>query len=380
MASPQYTDQQYQQQIEYWKTHEAKTAPEVQQKVEAYQYAVAHGIKGAQFLNENEVNVNKTGFGSAGPAPSPTGGPASAAPAAAAAAPTTAMHKLGIGTQLKTIGDNGRAADPFSGSLPHAAAGARAGYDAATNQLVQSLNGIKDVPQQSYVGDANADPAALARQNAALDQLQGQTSVQETPEEKLMRYMAQGKQEQQEKSTRLANEAQLRSQGMLGSGGQIASMLGSAQNTGQERTMSELGAQANAQQRAMQALANYNTATGTARTQSTNESQFNQNMKKGFNDTNTGIQQQNQANQISRAGQIAQAQVGNTQAKYGTTQDVQNTDTSLTGKVATNNSNTAGSVGTAGQNTAGALGDAGNVKLNADGTLKRAADAASPGP
>ena len=90
-------------QIEYWKTHKAKTAAEEQQKVAAYQYANDHGIKGARWPDASELrlapsNVGGTNWDNLGAGLSTlavgaagiAGGPAAALAAGAAAAPVIA--------------------------------------------------------------------------------------------------------------------------------------------------------------------------------------------------------------------------------------------------------------------------------------------------
>lgn len=267
------------------------------------------------------------------------------------------------------------------GTLTGAYETANQGDAAALAQLQGALGGITDPTISDYVGDTTAtqasdNPADAARQQAALNQLQGQTGVSETAEEKLMRYMAQRKQEQQEQSNRLAAKNDLQSRGVYGSGAEIASMLGSNQNTGAERTISELGAQANAQQRAMAALQAYNTGAATARGQSTQLSEYNtgqtntanqlnQGLKEQHNQFATGQQSLNNKDKAQRAATSADATFNADKAVGDRAQNAATTRINLAGATSGSGNTGVGMINSAGSSLAGALGDQGNVVLNA---------------
>lgn len=179
--------------------------------------------------------------------------------------------------------NNALAREPPStaGSLTDVYDWANQSDKAALQDFSNKLAAYKDVQGPDYTADiesqgakAYADPNDVARQTQALDMLKARTGVEETGEERLLRFNARQKQEQQQKSDLAALRNELRSRGMYGSGAELAGALGSAQNTGMQRTASELGAQANAMQRAMAALQAYNTGSATARGQSAQEAQF----------------------------------------------------------------------------------------------------------
>jgi hypothetical protein len=132
------------------------------------------------------------------------------------------------------------------------------------NDYVDSLNAIKDPNLVNYVGDvqsqANVSDQARQAEGYALDKLKGFTDVKETAEEKLMRELARRKMEGQMKGDRDAMAQQLKARGVYGSGAELAGQLNSQGESASRRALEELAAQANAQQRAMQALGQYSTA------------------------------------------------------------------------------------------------------------------------
>lgn len=150
-------------------------------------------------------------------------------------------------------------------TLPKAYAETEAEHGKSVDDFVKAVSGIQDAPLVGYVGDIHSDatvsPETLARQNMALDKLQTNTDVKETAEERLMRELARRKMEGQMKGDREAMAQNLKARGVYGSGAELASQLGSQSETASRRALEELAAQANAQQRAMQALGQFSMAT-----------------------------------------------------------------------------------------------------------------------
>lgn len=110
--------------------------------------------------------------------------------------------------------------------------------------------------------DVQRDPALLARQNEALDQYDQWRNPELTAQERFMQEQMRLEQEQSEKASRDAVYQNLADRGMGGSGLELANMqLGSQQNS-QNRLLGDLGAQANAIQRAGAALAGYGQLSG----------------------------------------------------------------------------------------------------------------------
>jgi len=145
----------------------------------------------------------------------------------------------------------------------------------AEDMLLAAANGSLNVStnpadlarqQQSYAQlqgaangslDAHTNPEDLARQAQAADKLWGLTDPQMTAQE---RFLMEKFRQEEEHSRQAAMDAALRNlsaRGQLGSGGEIGALLGSQQTTSQNRMLQDLGAQANAVQRAQQSLGLY---------------------------------------------------------------------------------------------------------------------------
>lgn len=187
-------------------------------------------------------------------------------------------------------------------------------------------SGVPDV--ESQVGLSDATKAAQA---SSMGMLKDRTGVQETGEEKLMRLMARQKMENQMKGERGAMADRLKARGAYGSGAELASQLSGQQNLATERQISELGAQANAQRRAMDALKTYS-AQGLAQGsqdiaiggQKDAVSMFNANAK--HQDA-----QFKAKNATEIADKRASAGAGRTRNKQARTDSLVGTDTALTG-------------------------------------------------
>lgn len=176
------------------------------------------------------------------------------------------------------------------------------------NQLRGTLNGIQDPQLAAKVADlqseANISPEAKAARSDALNQLKGYTDVKETAQEKLMREMARREMEGQMKGQRDAMAANLKSRGVYGSGAEVASQLQTQQEAASRRALEELSAQANAQNRAMQALGAY----GTLGIQSGNQDIAQGQAHDAVNEFNSTItEQHNQADAKQKAANNAAA-------------------------------------------------------------------------
>ena len=190
---------------------------------------------------------------------------------------------------------------------------------------------------QSAAGLSDATKAA---QTASMSMLKDRTGVGETGEEKLMRLMARQKMENQMKGELGAMADRLKARGAYGSGAELASQLSGQQNLATERQISELGAQANAQRRAMDALKQYS-AQGIQQGQQDIEISGLKDAASMFN-ANTKHQDERFRTKtaIEIAGDIASAGAGRTRNKQGRTEFLVGTDTGLTNSET--GSNTAG--------------------------------------
>lgn len=164
-----------------------------------------------------------------------------------------------------------------NGSLDWQSQGAQAYADPRTvqgqwdvyGQLQAAANGSLD--QESQAAKAGASAETIQKQQQGLDKLWGLTDPSITAQERLMMEIARREQETSERASRDAVMSDLNARGMGGSGAEISNMLGQQELFGQERTLADLGAQANAQQRATQSLAMYIDASGQLRSQEFDE-------------------------------------------------------------------------------------------------------------
>jgi hypothetical protein len=145
----------------------------------------------------------------------------------------------------------------------------------------------------------------LAAQQSALAQYGALTSPQATAKEKFLYEQQREAQEQQEAASRGALMNDYRTRGVGGSGMELASILQGGQQNSQQRLLGDLGTQAGAVDRSMQALAGY----GNLSTQMT--AQGNQ------------VAQANAANRLGAAG--AQGNLAGTIRGQGDTLSMYNT-------------------------------------------------------
>jgi len=140
-------------------------------------------------------------------------------------------------------------------SLPDSvAAGAKAdpASIAAQQQALDQLLGIANGSL-----DVHTNPEDLARQTQAADKWWGLTDTEMTAAERFIMEQARGAEERDRRAAMDAALRNLSARGQLGSGAEIGAMLGAGQTTSQNRLLSDLGAQANAIQRSQQALGMY---------------------------------------------------------------------------------------------------------------------------
>lgn len=219
--------------------------------------------------------------------------------------------------------------------------------DAATKELVDNIGNIQDPQVAEYVGDIirrgesiKANPEELLRQKRAADKLEGYTNVQETAEERLMRELARRKMEGQLKSDRLAAAQNLQRRGVYGSGAEIAMGGQSMQEAASRRAMEELAAQANAQNRAMNALGKFSDLSSQMRTQDVNEAEarakidqvadmFNKGTQEQHNQFKTKQEAELNRDRVTRDIAKRDAKVAAATAKTAGAQNVANTKIAL---------------------------------------------------
>lgn len=205
--------------------------------------------------------------------------------------------------------------------LPGVFRNAFVGEDAAVKELEGKLGQINDPELAAYIGDivSRVGPSAgtLADQQKAQSKLWENTDVRETAAEKLMREVASRNMENQMKGSREALAQNLKNRGVYGSGAEIAGNLASMQEAASRRSMEEMQANANAQQRALDSLTLFGNNAGKIRDQESNEGQaqdavsmFNSKLKTQHNEKQAEIDGQNADRQAKRAATTADAKIG----------------------------------------------------------------------
>lgn len=123
------------------------------------------------------------------------------------------------------------------------------GYGRGFDELYGAFQGSQDV----HAGQE--DPAAYAAAHEALNKYRGLTTPEVTSAEEFIYKQAQMKQEQDERANREAVQTDLRQRGLSGSGMEIGQGALASQQISQNRLLADLGAQKQAVDRSMQALA-----------------------------------------------------------------------------------------------------------------------------
>lgn len=113
--------------------------------------------------------------------------------------------------------------------------------------------------------DAQSAKEGVDAQNKALSKYESLLDPTATAQEKYLMELGRRKQEQGERSSRDAVMSDLGARGMRGSGMELTNMLGAQEQLGQDRVLSNLGMQANAVDRSMQALQGYGNTAGQMR-------------------------------------------------------------------------------------------------------------------
>jgi hypothetical protein len=142
---------------------------------------------------------------------------------------------------------------------------------------VDDLRAARDGSKDIHVGQE--DPEAYAAAVDARNQFKALTTPEVTAAERFIYEQARGQQEQDERANRAAVQSDFRQRGIASAGAEVGAAALGGQQTSQNRLLSDLGAQALAVNRSMQALG-------------------------GYADTSTAMT--NQANQIAEANQAQQ--------------------------------------------------------------------------
>jgi hypothetical protein len=162
--------------------------------------------------------------------------------------------------------------------LNQAADAASMRNDLAIRGLDEYLKKHPGADPTAYVGDmtseaanAAADPRARQAQFGALDKLDKYTTENLTPEERFMMAQARATQERDMRAGRDATQRSLAARGANSGTAEMAGFLGSSAITNQNRMLSDLGAMANAQKRAIDATTAYGNQANTLGEQTFNE-------------------------------------------------------------------------------------------------------------
>lgn len=249
-------------------------------------------------------------------------------------------------------------------------------YDALAQGLADVKNPDLIRSVQDLESKVKLSDQTKAAQTDALNKLKANTSVQETGEEKLMRLLARQKMESEMKGERDAMNASLKNRGAYGSGAELASQLQNQQNLATQRQISELGAQANAQQRAMQALGQYQqlgTALGNqdialGKAQDT-IGMFNNQVRQGYDIADVQNKQRNADRDVDKQKTLAKGRSDIVNNARGDTKFDIDTKTGLAGMRIGANSSGANAVSGAIGQQIGQLGNEAGYKLENDPTL-----------
>lgn len=127
------------------------------------------------------------------------------------------------------------------------------------------IPGLRDQIAGLEWKDVKSGGPGYEAQLDALQKYKGLTDPTMTAQERFIMEKGRREQEQQERSSRDAVMRDLGARGLRSAGAELTNMLGAQQLTGQNRVMSNLGAQANAVERSMQALQGYGNTAGQMR-------------------------------------------------------------------------------------------------------------------
>jgi hypothetical protein len=148
----------------------------------------------------------------------------------------------------------------------------------ALGDLLGSLDGYDPLTASDYVGDyeseaafAEADAGSVEAQRGALAKLKGLTDPTVTAKERFLMESVRMQEEQDRASAMEAALRDLEYRGARSGGAEIAALTGAQQITSQNRLLQDLGTQAGAVDRSMNALDQYGRLASTMRDSSFNE-------------------------------------------------------------------------------------------------------------
>ena len=148
---------------------------------------------------------------------------------------------------------------------------------AAIDQMVASRPA--QIKAHKYGGDINSIAAgadasgeSIAYQNQALRELSGLTKPEVTAQERFLEMRSRLQEEQSRKAAQDAALQNLQRRGIRSGGAEVAALQGAQQQTSQNRLLQDLGTQAGAVDRSMQAIKGLGDLSSMARTQSFDES------------------------------------------------------------------------------------------------------------
>lgn len=193
--------------------------------------------------------------------------------------------------------------------------------NAGYQQLLKYMNGDPSTMQK--VGEA--DPEAYAALVDARGKYKDLTDTEVTAQERFIYEQARSRQEQDERNMRAAVATNARMSGMSGGGGEAVARGLGAQQSSQNRLLSDLGAQANAITRSMDALQGYAGVSDSMNAQANAIAAGNRDRQFSATGTAGGMQLTNDTNNMDRrfaaTGQLfntdAQVQVSNADRRVG---------------------------------------------------------------
>lgn len=193
----------------------------------------------------------------------------------------------------------------------------------------------KAIDPTGYVGDltseaakATADPRSRQAQFDALTKLKSWTDPSLTAEEKFMMAQSRMAEERDQRGARDAALRDMASRGVRSGSAEMANLLGSQQVTSQNRLLGDLGAQANAQKRALGATQAFGEEANTISGQTFDEgfkrgsaadaiSQFNNQLKTDYNLATDKFKADQQTQQWGKHTDVTGAQVKSANDKFG---------------------------------------------------------------
>ena len=151
-------------------------------------------------------------------------------------------------------GQYGKGTEQYSRQLADILSGQRDAYSGYANSL-KDYRSVEDL-----IGDpqlAEHDAQSRFNEQTNLSKIGKLTDTKETAEEQFMRAVARQNMESQLKGQREAVASSLKARGQYGGGSELALALGAQQEAAGRRSLEDMGANANAQKRAMSALGMY---------------------------------------------------------------------------------------------------------------------------